>query len=50
MKFVVTLPEDLLRVREHLFVRRFRALQAEIVPYAWAQGIVTDEDVFREMW
>jgi metal-responsive CopG/Arc/MetJ family transcriptional regulator len=40
---------DLVReaVREYLFARRFRALRQELMPYAEAQGIYTDEDVFR---
>ncbi|HVS00243.1 MAG TPA: ribbon-helix-helix domain-containing protein [Thermoanaerobaculia bacterium] len=39
---------DLVReaVREYLFIRRFRALRQELMPYAEAQGIYTDEDVF----
>ena len=36
-------------LREYLFTRRFRALRAELMPYAEAQGIFTDEDVFREI-
>jgi metal-responsive CopG/Arc/MetJ family transcriptional regulator len=40
---------DLFReaLREYLFVRRFRALRRELMPYAEAQGLFTDEDVFR---
>jgi metal-responsive CopG/Arc/MetJ family transcriptional regulator len=40
---------DLVReaVREYLFARRFRALRQELMPYAEAQGVYTDEDVFR---
>ena len=40
---------DLVReaLREYLFVRRFRALRLELMPYAEAAGISTDEDVFR---
>ena len=42
---------DLVReaVREYLFSRRVRALREELMPYAEAQGIFTDEDVFREL-
>ena len=36
-------------LREYLFSRRFRALRRELMPYAEAQGIFTDEDVFREV-
>ena len=40
---------DLVReaLREYLFLRRFRRLRQELMPYAEAQGIYTDEDVFR---
>ena len=34
-------------VREYLFIRRFRALRQELIPYAEAAGVFTDEDVFR---
>lgn len=42
---------DLVReaVREYLFTRRLQALRQELMPYAEAQGIYTDEDVFREL-
>lgn len=42
---------DLVReaVREYLFTRRLRALRQRLMPYAEAQGIFTDEDVFREI-
>lgn len=36
-------------LRAYLFVRRFRQLRREAMPYAEAQGIYTDEDVFREV-
>ncbi|HET8656191.1 MAG TPA: ribbon-helix-helix domain-containing protein [Longimicrobiaceae bacterium] len=36
-------------LREYLFSRRFRALRGEFMPYAEAQGVYTDEDVFREV-
>ena len=36
-------------LREYLFTRRFRALRQELMPYAEAQGIYTDEDVFRAL-
>lgn len=40
---------DLFReaLREYLFVRRFRTLRRELMPYAEAQGLFTDEDIFR---
>ena len=34
-------------VREYLFIKRFRALRRELIPYAEAAGVFTDEDVFR---
>jgi metal-responsive CopG/Arc/MetJ family transcriptional regulator len=39
---------DLVReaLREYLFIRRLRSLRQELMPYAEAQGIYTDEDVF----
>jgi metal-responsive CopG/Arc/MetJ family transcriptional regulator len=36
-------------LRTYLFTRRFRDLRREMIPYAEAQGIYTDEDVFREV-
>lgn len=40
---------DLFReaLREYLFLRRFRSLRQELMPYAEAQGLYTDEDIFR---
>jgi metal-responsive CopG/Arc/MetJ family transcriptional regulator len=34
-------------LREYLFARRFRALRQDLMPYAEAQGIYIDDDVFR---
>ncbi|HEY0154516.1 MAG TPA: ribbon-helix-helix protein, CopG family [Longimicrobium sp.] len=34
-------------LREYLFARRFRSLRKDLLPYAEAQGVYTDEDVFR---
>ena len=34
-------------LQEYLFIRKFRALRSKMVPYAEAQGVFTDEDVFR---
>lgn len=36
-------------LQEYLFIRRFRDLRRRLMPYAEAQGIYTDEDVFREI-
>lgn len=42
---------DLIRdaVSRYLAVRRFRALRASVLPFAEAQGILTDEDVFKAL-
>lgn len=36
-------------LRRHVAVRQFRALRRKILPFAEAQGLVTDEDVFRAL-
>lgn len=36
-------------VEKYLAVRRFRALRAGVLPFAEAQGILTDEDVFKAL-
>jgi len=36
-------------LRDYLFVRRFRALRAQLVTKARARGIHTDEDVFEHL-
>lgn len=40
---------DLVRdaLRAYLLARRLRALRAAMVPYGEAQGVFTDDDVFR---
>lgn len=42
---------DLVReaLREYLFTRKFRSLRRQLMPYAEAQGIFTDDDVFRQI-
>jgi metal-responsive CopG/Arc/MetJ family transcriptional regulator len=42
---------DLVReaLKAYLFARKFRSLREKLIPYAEAQGIYTDEDVFREV-
>ena len=42
---------DLVResLREYLAVKRFRRLRAKTLPFAEAQGLLTDEDVFRAL-
>lgn len=36
-------------LRDYLFVRRFRQLRARMIAKAQAQGIFTDEDVFKRI-
>ena len=36
-------------LRQYVVVRRFRKLRKKILPFAEAQGILTDEDVFKRV-
>ena len=36
-------------LREYLAVRRFRRLRERTIPSAEAQGLLTDEDVFKNL-
>lgn len=36
-------------LRDYLFMRRFRLLRARMMAKAQAQGVVTDEDVFKQI-
>ena len=36
-------------LRDYLFMRRFRQLRARMLAQAQAQGIFTDEDVFKRI-
>lgn len=36
-------------LRRHVAIRRFRSIRKRILPFAEAQGLVTDEDVFRAL-
>ena len=36
-------------LREYLAVRRFRRLRGKVLPFAEAQGLLTDEDVFKRL-
>ena len=40
---------DLVResIRRYIAVERFRALRRKVLPFAEAQGFLTDEDVFK---
>jgi len=34
-------------VRRYVAIERFRALRKKVLPFAEAQGLLTDEDVFK---
>ena len=36
-------------IRRHVAVEKFRALRSRTLPFAEAQGILTDEDVFKAL-
>jgi metal-responsive CopG/Arc/MetJ family transcriptional regulator len=36
-------------LHEYIYVRRLRKLRSRLMPYGEAQGVYTDEDVFREV-
>jgi predicted transcriptional regulator len=40
---------DLVResIRRYVAIKRFRALRKRTLPFAEAQGLLTDEDIFR---
>jgi predicted transcriptional regulator len=42
---------DLVResIRRYVAIERFRALRKRALPFAEAQGLLTDEDVFRAL-
>jgi len=42
---------DLVRdsLRRYIAIHRFRRLRNKVLPFAEAQGILTDEDIFREI-
>ncbi|MCK4765970.1 MAG: ribbon-helix-helix protein, CopG family [Candidatus Aminicenantes bacterium] len=42
---------DLVResLRKYITIQRFRKLRNMVLPFAEAQGILTDEDIFREI-
>jgi predicted transcriptional regulator len=42
---------DLVRdsLRKYIAIRRFRKLRNMVLPFAEAQGILTDEDVFKHI-
>jgi predicted transcriptional regulator len=36
-------------IRKHVALERFKALRSKVLPFAEAQGILTDEDVFNAL-
>ncbi len=36
-------------LRKHIAIHRFRKLRKMVLPFAEAQGILTDEDIFKEI-
>jgi len=36
-------------LRRHVAVQQFRAMRRKVLPFAEAQGLVTDEDVFKAL-
>jgi hypothetical protein len=36
-------------LREYLFAHQLQELRRRMIPYAEAQGVFTDEEVFREI-
>ena len=42
---------DIIRdaVSHYLAVKRFQRLRKKVLPFAEAQGLLTDEDIFREI-
>ena len=36
-------------IRKYILVHRFRRLRNRVLPFAEAQGLLTDEDIFREL-
>lgn len=46
-----TAVSDIVResLRRHVAVQQFRALRRRVLPFAEAQGLVTDEDIFKAL-
>ena len=36
-------------LRRHVAIQQFRAVRRKVLPFAEAQGLVTDEDLFRAL-
>jgi predicted transcriptional regulator len=42
---------DIIResIRKYISIHRFRRLRNRVLPFAEAQGLLTDEDIFKEL-
>ncbi len=36
-------------LRKYISIHRFRQLRSKVLPFAEAQGLLTDEDIFKEL-
>lgn len=36
-------------IRKYISIHRFRRLRNRVLPFAEAQGLLTDEDIFKEL-
>ncbi|MFO7915379.1 MAG: ribbon-helix-helix protein, CopG family [Desulfatiglandaceae bacterium] len=36
-------------IRKYVSVYRFRKLRSQVLPFAEAQGLLTDEDIFKDL-
>lgn len=36
-------------IRRHVAIQRFRALRRKVLPFAEAQGLISDDDVFKAL-
>ncbi len=42
---------DIIResIRKYISIHRFRRLRGRVLPFAEAQGLLTDEDIFKDL-
>ncbi len=36
-------------IRKYISIHRFRQLRGKVLPFAEAQGLLTDEDIFKDL-
>ena len=36
-------------IRKYISIHRFRQLRCKVLPFAEAQGLLTDEDIFKDL-